>query len=251
MNRVRAGFFSFTPPAPPDDDGSYLRWHLLDHMPEQYSLPGLVLGSRWIADGDYADHVIAASEPLERVGGVVSYLFADPVQQTYDDFMALGAHLAEAGRFPERRPSLQTRLLALSDAQASPSALVSAQVVPFRPHRGVVLLVEQPTRDLAEWRRWLEVEHQPVLLAATGVAGCWSFATTSDWKVLPSCEGQPQLVTVIYLDAEPLATTAALRPLIESRWTSGALRPTYAAPLRTMVSWEAWPAESAQGGSAQ
>jgi hypothetical protein len=240
MNRVRAGFFSLTPPAPPDDDGSYLRWHLLDHMPEQYSLPGVVLGSRWIADGDYADHVIAASQPLEHVGGAVSYLFADPVQQTYDDFMALGAHLAEVGRFPERRPSLQTRLLALSDVQAAPSALVSAAVVPFRPHRGVVLLVEQPTGDPTQWRTWVAAEHLPAVLEAEGVAGCWSFTTSDDWMVLPSCEGDPQLVTVIYLDGDPLKTTAALRPLIESRWASGAVRPTYAAPLRTMVSWEAW-----------
>jgi hypothetical protein len=239
-DRIRAGFFSLTPPAPPDDDGGYLRWHLLDHMPEQYSVPGVILGSRWIADGDYADHVIAACEPLEQVGGVVSYLFADPVQQTYDEFMALGAHLAEVGRFPERRPSLQTRLLALTDAQAAPRALVSAEVVPFRPHRGIVLLVEQPTGDLAEWRRWVAAAHRSALLDARGVAGCWSFTSNADWTVLPSCEGEPQLVTVIYLDAEPLRTSAALRPLIESRWTSGAVRPIYAAPLRTMVSWEAW-----------
>ena len=41
MIRVKAAFFSFTPPAPADDDGSYLRWHLLDHMVEQYQLPGI------------------------------------------------------------------------------------------------------------------------------------------------------------------------------------------------------------------
>jgi hypothetical protein len=240
MSRVRAGFFSMTPPAPPDDDGSYLRWHLLDHMPEQYSLPGLVLGSRWIADGDYPEHVIAASEPLEHVGGVVSYLFADPVQQTYDDFMSLGAHLAEVGRFPERRPSLQTRLLGLSGAHAAPRASVSAGVVPFRPHRGIVLLVEEPTADLSQWHRWVSEAHLPALLAAEGVAGCWSFASSAEWTVTASCEGGPQLVTVIYLDADPLNTATALRPLIESRWASGAVRPSYAAPLRTMVSWDAW-----------
>ena len=64
MNRVKAGFFSLTPPAPPDDDGSYLRWHLLDHMPEQYQIPGIVHGLRWIADGDYPDRRLAAHGPL-------------------------------------------------------------------------------------------------------------------------------------------------------------------------------------------
>ena len=41
MIRVKAAFFSITPPGPPDDDGSYLKWHLLDHMAEQYQLPGI------------------------------------------------------------------------------------------------------------------------------------------------------------------------------------------------------------------
>jgi hypothetical protein len=242
VNRVAAGFFSITPPAPPDDDGSYLRWHLLDHMPEQYSLPGLVLGARWVADGDYPEHVFTASAPLENVGGVVNYLFADPVQQTYDDFMALGGHLAEVGRFPERRPSLQTRLLALDGAYAAPQAKVSAGVVPFRPHRGVVLIVERPVGDLEHWREWLRDQHYPSLLEADGVAGIWSYGSSDAWTVLPSCDGDPQLVTVIYLDADPLRSTAALQPLIEARWTSGAVRPEYAGPLRTMVSWDVWPA---------
>ena len=50
MIRVKAAFFSITPPAPPDDDGSYLRWHLLDHMVEQYQLPGIQYALRYIAE---------------------------------------------------------------------------------------------------------------------------------------------------------------------------------------------------------
>ena len=232
MNRVRAGFFSLTPPSPPDDDGSYLRWHLLDHMPEQYSIPGVVLGSRWIADGEYGDHVIVASHELGPVGGVVSYLFADPVQQTYDEFMALGAHLAVVGRFPERRPSLQTRLHALADAHAAPSAKVSAEVLPFRPHRGVLLVIEDPAKTTSR------PENIDPVLAVDGVAGIWSFVATNDWTVLPSCQGEPQRVTLIYLDRDPLETTATLRPLLEQQWDGVA--PAFAAPFRTMVRWDAW-----------
>src|SRR5579862_4629009 len=98
VNRVAAGFFSLTPPAPADDDGSYLRWHLLDHMPEQYSIPGLTLGMRWIADGDYPQHRIAADARLGDVGNAVCYLMSEPVQATYDRFMDLGAELREVGR---------------------------------------------------------------------------------------------------------------------------------------------------------
>ena len=63
MNRVKAAFFSFTPPAPPDDDGSYLRWHLLDHMPEQYRLPGIQLGR---SRGSY--EIKASSSMAARIG---------------------------------------------------------------------------------------------------------------------------------------------------------------------------------------
>ena len=45
---------------------------------------------------------------------------------------------------------------------------------------------------------------------------------------------------MIYLDDDPLATTKTLTPLIEERWRSGAVRPLFAGPLRTMIEWEAW-----------
>ena len=91
MIRVKAAFFSITPPAPPDDDGSYLRWHLLDHMAEQYQLPGIQYALRYIADGAYLDSRIVATGQLEQVGNVVNYLVGDPVQQTHDDFMELAS----------------------------------------------------------------------------------------------------------------------------------------------------------------
>jgi hypothetical protein len=241
VNRVRAGFFSITPPPPPDDDGSYLRWHLLDHMPEQYQLPGLVHAMRWIADGDLPDHRIVAAEPLADVGNAVNYLFGEPVQQTYDDFMVLGRRLAEVGRFQQSRPSLQLRLLALLKWYAAPRALISAEVVPFRPHRGVVLIVEEPIADAASWQHWLHRHHYPQLLEAGGVAGAWMFGSTETWTVLPTCQGDPQYTTVVFLDEDPSATSLALAPLIEQRWASGAVRPLFAGPLRTMMQWDAWP----------
>ena len=207
--RVRAAVFSFTPPAPAHDDGSYLRWHLLDHMPEQYQLPGIVLGQRWIADGDYLDARLAGQGPLADIGNVVNYLFTEPVLKTYDEFMALGRRLAKLGRFPEVRKSLAVKLLHL---QAAHATLVSPEVLPFRPHRGVFLLVEdgRPT-DLA------------VLLGADGVAGLWAYAADD------------MGATVVYLDRDPIETTRAIAPLVDTR------RALFAGPLRSMVEWEAWP----------
>lgn len=242
MLRVKAGIFSLTPPAPPGDDGSYLRWHLLDHQPEQYALPGIAYALRYIADGDYLTSRIASAGHLTDVGNVVNYLVSDPVEQTVEDFNQLGARLGEVGRFPEVRPSLQVRLLALQQAYAAPKALISPDVVPFRPHRGAVVIVEEPSGDdLSEWRQWLHTDHYPELLSAPGVAGAWMYGTTGTWTLPPLYAGGPQLITVVYLDEDPLATTRALAPLIEQRWASGAARPLFAGPLRTMIEWDAWP----------
>lgn len=243
MNRVKAGFFSFTAAAPPDDDGSYLRWHLLDHMPEQYQLPGIVHGLRWIADGDYPGHRLAARGALTELGNVVHYLVGDPVERTFDDFVALGRALRDNGRFPVVRPSLQVAGLRLLQWHAAPHALVSDVVVPFRPHRGVVLIVEEPTDGRPDaWLQWLHAEHYPELLATPGAVGAWTFGTGSGWSHRPrGWHTGHQYVTVVYLDDDPLATTAALAPLIERRWRSAAVRPVFAGPLRTMIGWEAWP----------
>jgi hypothetical protein len=239
---VKAAFFSMTPPAPAGDISSYLRWHLMDHMPEQYQLPGIVHAMRWIADGNYGDHRIAGHGRLEHIGGVMNYLVGDPVQQTHDDFMELGPRLAELGRFPEHRPSLQVSMLALLRWYSAPKALISAEVVPFRPHRGVVLIVEEPARkNVDDWLQWLHAEHYPSLLDLPGVAGAWMYGSTNFWTLHPMCQRDPQYVTVVYLDDEPLTTAKTLTPVIEQRWTSGATRPLFAGPLRTMIQWDAWP----------
>lgn len=245
MLRVKAGIFSLTAPAGPDDDGSYLRWHLLDHQPEQYQLPGIAYALRYIADGDYLTSRLASADHLTDVGNVVNYLVSDPVEQTAEDFLRLGAQLAEVGRFPEIRPSLQLRLLGLHQAYAAPQALISPDIVPFRPHRGVVVIVEEPAGDdRAEWASWLQglhTTHYPEVLSVPGVAGAWMFGATATWKLAAAYGTAPQCISVIYLDEDPLATTAALAPLIEKRWAGGQARPLFAGPLRTMIDWEAWP----------
>jgi hypothetical protein len=243
--RVQAGFFSFTPGSPPDDDGSYLRWHLLDHMPEQYQIPGIVHALRWIADGDYPDHRVAAHGPLGEIGNVMHYLISDPVKETFAEFATLGRTLRENGRFPVIRPSLQVAGMQLLQWYAAPRALISPEVVPFRPHRGIVLIVEEPTDAAAgrpdEWLQWLRAEHYPALLATPGTAGAWTFGATTAWNPVPRAwRTDLQYITVVYLDGDPLATSDALAPLLEERWCS-AVRPVFAGPLRTMIHWDAWP----------
>ncbi|OBF21425.1 hypothetical protein A5725_01465 [Mycobacterium kubicae] len=242
MIPVKAGIFSFTAPTPLGDDGSYLRWHLLDHMPEQYQLPGIVHGLRWIADGDYPAHRLAGDGPLGDIGNAVHYLVRNPVQQTFDDFVTLGRELWENGRFPITRPLLQVCGLRLLQWHAAPRALISAEVVPFRPHRGVLLIVEEPSDGRPDqWLEWLRAEHYPALLATSGTAGAWMFGTSTAWQPAPrGWRTDLHYITVVYLDDDPLGTTKALAPLLERRWRSQAVRPLFCGPLRSMISWEAW-----------
>jgi hypothetical protein len=241
-NRVKAGIFSLTPPMSADDD-AYLQWHLLDHMPEQYQLPGIVLGSRWIADNAHRAARIAGEGPLAEIGSVVSYLVGPPVGQTIEDFIQLGHALREAGRYPIVRPSLQISVLRLLDYQASPHALISPEVVPFRPHRGVVLIVEEPTDGRPDtWLQWLRAAHYPRLLGTVGVAGAWTFGTSrAIASSSPAWHTDFQYITVVYLDDDTLATTRKLVPIIEQRWENAAVRPLFAGPLKSMVAFEAWP----------
>jgi hypothetical protein len=244
MIRVKAGFFNLTPPPEPGEDISgYLRWHLLDHMPEQYQLPGIVLATRWIADAGCLDARIAGGGKLERIGSIMNYLVGDPVQQTSDDFLELGPRLAELGRFPRTRRSLQLRLLALLRWYAAPRVLISAEVVPFRPHLGVLAIVEEPAgEDVPGWMQWLHAQHYPALLDVPGVAGAWMYGSTETWDLHPRCQGSPEYITVVYLDEDALATAKALTPLVEQRWASGSVRPLFAGPLRSIVQWDVWPA---------
>lgn len=239
--RVCGGIFSFTGPAiEPDVD--YLRWHLMDHMPEQYSLPGIAFGQRWIADGKYLDARLIAEGASGNIGNVVNYLVREPVVETLDDFMSLGARLSAAGRYPIARPALQISAARLLHRVAAPRVMVSANVIPFRPHRGVLLLVEdRPSEDDADWLAWIQRENLPELLLLDGVAGAWMFASPEDWLPESSLWSERrQYVTVVYIDGEPLSTAASARAAVEQRWESGRVRPVFAGPLRSMIAYEAW-----------
>ncbi len=242
MNRVRAAFFNFTPPAPAGDDISdYLRWHALDHMPEQYQLPGILHGTRWMADDRCRAARMTGTGHLADVGSIVNYLVTEPVQPTHDDFMELGPRLALIGRFPERRPSLQLSMPALLRWYSAPRVQISAEVVPFRPHRGVLVVVEEPAGETAPWHSWLHDEHYPALLDLPGVCGVWMYGTAGLWRLHAHCRHDPHYVTVVYLDEDPVGAVGTLSPLLEERWASGAVTPSFAGPLRSVVRWDAWP----------
>jgi len=239
VNRVKAGFFSLSRSSPDGDDRSYLAWHQLDHMPEQYQLPGLVLGQRWVSTPACRAARAAEDGDWSEVEHVVCYLMGEPVDQTIDDFYALGRRLAEAGRFPRSLPSHYRGGLGLVETRAAPGALISPEVVPFRPHRGIFLIVEahperpagdSPDRDAS--RTMLDD-----LVAMPGVAGAWRYASSATARHPRFTEGDVEM-TVCYLDDDPVMVGRELGPMMVRASADRPAGLALAAPFESMMTWD-------------
>jgi hypothetical protein len=237
VNRVKVGFFSMSGGSASGDDQPYLRWHALDHMPEQYQIAGLLHGQRWGATPACLAARAAASDDLAPIKYVVNYLMTDPVDQTIETFLQLGRRLAEMGRYPEKVTSHLLGAFHLLEAHAAPRVLVSAEVVPFRPNLGVYVIVERPHGPLDDWLRAVHVEHIPALLEQPGVAGAWSYATSSLWRNPAWTEGAHR-ITVCYLDEEPVAVADGLRPWLAARWKDAPVTPVLAGPFESVLRWD-------------
>lgn len=139
--KVAAGFFSFTEITDPGAHRAYNEWHMLDHMPEQFPLPGVVFGQRWVLPPEHVSAMVADA-PLDRVHYVTMYLMTEPLQSTLDDFAALGAALhATPGRWFDARRSHLSGPWSLADTVANREVVIRSEAIPARPHRSLHLQV--------------------------------------------------------------------------------------------------------------
>lgn len=239
MNRVKLGFFSLTGLAASGRDAEYLEWHALDHMPEQYALPGMLNGQRWRSTDGCRRSRAAETSELASVENVVCYLMGEPDRQTLDQFVDLGRTLADKGRYPEVVPSRMLGAFELLGAHAAPRVLVSDEVIPWRPNLGVYLIIERIVDRSAagEFLRWTHREGVPALLATPGVAGVWWFGTTPRLGHDTFTKGDFR-VTVCYLDAEPGEVAASLGPIARARWDHSGVEPWLAAAFESVVRWD-------------
>jgi hypothetical protein len=239
VNRVKVGFFSLSRHSTSGDDRPYLRWHQMDHMPEQYRLPGMVLGQRWASTAACRAARAAEAVGWADVEHVVCYQMGNPVDETIDEFLVLGRHLAEQGRFAAALPSQYRGALRLLESRAAPRVLVSDEVVPFRPHQGVYLIVEEPGGGAArdDFLQRLHTEVLPALVATEGVAGALTFATTPSIRRPSFSEGDRRM-TLCYLDEPPETVGGRLAPLVGRVWGGAPSRLLLAAPFASLQAWE-------------
>jgi hypothetical protein len=240
VNKVKVGFFSFTEITDPREHRAYNEWHQLDHMPEQYPLDGVTFGQRWVRTPACRDAAVVRDAPFDAVHYLTLYLMTDPVTRTLREFFDLGGQLRALGRFHRHRRSHFSGPLQVLESAAAPRVLISANAVPYRPNRGAYVVVEEPTdrTRLDDYTQWLHREHHPALLDVAGVAGVWTFATSSAFRDQPWDTGDRR-ITVMWLDDDPLAVQPALDEAdAPRRARTDVSRTVFAGPFETIVPWQ-------------
>lgn len=236
--KVTYGFFSFTEVTDPAEHRSYNEWHQLDHLPEQFPLPGIVYGQRWVSTPACRSARLVSEPELASIHYLTCYLMADPIEQTLEDFFDLGAELHRLDRFHLHRRAHLTGPFGVLDTAAAARVLVSAAAVPYRAHRGIYCVVEAiPAGGTSgsDDRR----AYESALLAVPGVAGLWTFATDPE-LVSRRWTAGARRITVCWLDDPPLAVAERLAPLLDSRFAGAETgsRVVFAGPFETITPWK-------------
>jgi len=231
MGKVTAGFFSFTEITDPSEHRAYNEWHQLDHMPEQYPLPGIVGGQRWVCTPACREAGRAAAE-LDPVHYLTLYLMAEPLGDTLEGFRALAVELHQADRFFAHRRARLSGPFDVTAATAAPRVRVSAAAVPFRPNLGVYVVVEAPGTAPDPPGGGLGD-----LVTVDGVAGAWRFEA-STCPGADNWDAGGHRITVCYLDRDPLAVAGDLGPVLGAGWAASGSAPVLAGPFESITAWQ-------------
>lgn len=207
-------------------DAAYLEWHLLDHLPEQYRLPGLRLGQRWVSTPGCRAARAASAGDYDRVDHVVSYLFDDPFAPALNAFFDLGRALRHAGRMPMSLPSVDLAAYDLVERHAAPRIDISAEVVPWRPSVGAYLIVDGPAADPIALGALVEVD---------GVAGAWRWSGSDRHRPDRLASHPGVTLTVAYLDDDPEQVGPVMRDHLRQHWATTEAPASLAAPFWTVV----------------
>ena len=121
MNKIKVGFFSFTEITDSAEHHNYNEWHQLDHMPEQFPIPGIAHGERWVSTPACTRARLADNGLVTPIHYVTCYYLTEPVAETIRDFVDWGAQLRALGRFHTHRQAHLGGPFLLVKGYAAPS----------------------------------------------------------------------------------------------------------------------------------
>lgn len=219
---VRAIFLSMSTRAADGRDAEYLEWHSLDHRPEQHRIAGLRHSLRVVSTPACRAARLVSDARFDAVDHLMTYFFA--ADAAFEQFNVLSAALGGERR-PFRLQSVYANYFHLAGKLASRRAIAGADVIPWRPARGIVLIVEQGEQSPAS------------LVDIEGVAGLWWYSGGKP-PVANFADNSGLQVTCCFTDEDPIDTAQRLRASLERRWSAGQAMPLLAAPLYTLVPFE-------------
>ncbi|MBB2991881.1 hypothetical protein FHR72_003371 [Mycolicibacterium iranicum] len=211
---VSTVFVSMATRHPEGLDADYLRWHTLDHRPEQHRLSAVRASLRLVSTPDCRAARWPGDERFDAVDHVMTYFFSDPAGlQTFNE---LSVALGDAGRKLPLLPPVERGVYTVGEKSAAPRVKVGADVLPWWPVLGVILLLE---RHSAAADGLLEID---------GVAGVWTTSTSVTHGAFAGAP-QGQHLTYCFLDDDPVATAHRMDGALRDRWTETG--PLLAAPF--------------------
>jgi hypothetical protein len=202
---------------PEGRDVEYLRWHFMDHRPEQYRLETIRASLRLISTPECRAARAASDARFDATDHVMNYFFSDP--SGLKPFHDLGRELGKVGRVPELLPSVERGVYRVDGRVAAADAKVGADVLPWWSATGMYVLVEHGTAAATS------------LLDVDGVAGAWWGATAPDVPERYSLAQPGDQLTYLFLDDDPVTVAQRLRPVLEERWTEPGVTALFAAPF--------------------
>ena len=213
-------FVSMARRHPDGHDADYLRWHTLDHRPEQHRLAAVRASLRLVSTPACRSARAASQDRYDDIDHVMTYFFTDP--GGLDGFLELSKALGGAGRKLALLPPVERGVYGVERKVAAPRVKVGADVLPWWPVLGVYLLLEKGGAAADD------------LVDVDGVVGVWSAATLAvDAKMASAQAGQS--ITYCFLDDDPIATAERLRPVLAARWEHASIEPLLAAPFYPVV----------------
>lgn len=214
-------FVSMAEKHPQGADAGYLRWHTLDHRPEQQRLTQIKTSLRLVSTPACRAARAASESRFDLVDHVMTYFFSEP--SGLEPFSDLSTALRSAGRSPYILPPVQRGLYAVSGKVAAPRVKVGADVLPWRPVRGVYVLLEKACADVN------------ALLKVDGVAGVWSAVSVPNQ--FSNADAGLQL-SYCFLDAEPVETAEKMQAVLHGRWNTLGIRALLAAPFFAVAPYD-------------